>query len=290
MIRDYNKDDIDAIIELMDKQHTLLEREKDEERKELQGDKKVLVYDDGRVKGICTMSFWQNLELRNCCKIIMSVEDARSLKEIADALWKNVQPILIEKDIALLMTNYNETHKRWNEFFEEKKFKDWFGVRDMQYKGGSYEKTKLNFRPYEDEDFEIYYSALGEAFSVMREANDIKPFNVFTGQPSEKIEKLKKETLENKENIYMFYDKDIFIGSSIVKDNGVDDVFVVPVYQGQGYGRKIMEAALNLAFEKDFSAIWLGVVVWNVKAFNLYKSLGFKVYDTFKFQRLVLKK
>lgn len=290
MIRDYNKDDIDKIIELMDKQHTLLEREKDEERENLQGDKKVLVYDDDGIKGICTMSFWKNSKTGNGCTIIMSVEDERSLKEIAYSLWESVQPILIEKDIALLMTNYNETHHGWNEFFEEKKFKDWFSIRDMQCKCVSYEKTKLKVRNYEDEDFEVYYSALGEAFSEMREANDIKPFNVFKGQPTEKIQKLKKETLENKENIYMFYDKDIFIGSSIVKDNGVDDVFVVPKLQSKGYGRKIMEAALNLAFERNFSSIWLGVVVWNVKAVNLYKSLGFEVYDTFKFQRLVLKK
>lgn len=94
----------------------------------------------------------------------------------------------------------------------------------------------------------------------MRKANDIRPFDVFKGSSPEKIENLKKETLEIKESIYLFYDGENLVGSSIIKQEEIDDLFVAPEYQGKGYRRKIMEATLDLVLERNFDRITLGVV------------------------------
>jgi len=108
-------------------------------------------------------------------------------------LWEAIQAQLEEKEVVFVITHYNEKHNQCKEFYSEKKFDQWFGINGMIYKGGQCEKTKLTFRNYEESDFHEYYDSLGQCFSPTRTANDIRPFNVYTGASSEKLEKLKKK-------------------------------------------------------------------------------------------------
>ena len=287
MIRDYNKDDIDDIIRLISKHHSITEEEKEGKRKELEEGKKVLVYDQDGVKGICTLDINPHRYFGIFCDILISLEDKSNI-EMAEEFWEYVQPLLKEKKVDVIAAHNRTVDVKSISFFEGKGFKEWFGIKDMEYKGGTYEKTKLTYRSFKEEDFEMYNNLCGEAFSPMREANDIRPFNFFTGSTPENVDKIKKSNIENKDSIYLFYDNDVYVGSVIIADNGVDDVYVDPSLQGKGYGRKIMEAAINIAFEKNFKEIKLGVVEWNVKAYNLYKSLGFEEYDGLKFHRMFI--
>lgn len=289
MVREYNKNDIAAIIELFDLHNELSEAEEKELKKELEDDKKVLVYEDkGEIKGICSYEFWKNPVWGNGAEIIISAKDDSKFNEIANSLWNAVQAPLKEKEVVFINTHYNEKYNHLRKFFSEKQFEQWFGIRGMIYKGGSFEETKLTFRNYEESDFDKYYTYIGECFSPMRKANDIRPFNVFKGSSPERIESCKKETLELKDSTYLFYDGGNFVGSSIIKYEEIDDLFVVPEHQGKGYGRKIMEATLNLALQRNFDKITLGAVAWNKVAINLYKSLGFEIYQSFEHRRLIL--
>ena len=289
MIREYNKNDIDAIIRLFDLHNELSEVEEREKRKELEDGEKVLVYEDNaEIKGMCSFRFWKNSEWGSGAEIIMSIKEDTKFEDIANSLWEAAQAPLREKEVVFIHTHYNEKYNQWEKFYSEKQFEQWFGIYGMVYKGGRYEETKLTFRNYEESDFDKYYTYLGECFSLMRKANDIRPFDVFKGSSPEKIENLKKETLEVKDSIYLFYDGENLVGSSIIKQEEIDDLFVAPEYQGKGYGRKIMEATLNLALERNFDRITLGVVAWNKVAFNLYKSLGFETYQSFEHRRLIL--
>lgn len=291
MVREYNKNDIDAIIRFLNLHNELSEFEEGKKRKELENGGKVLVYEDsGELKGICSMEFWDNSELGSCAEIIMSVEEGSNFTEAANSLWDSTQYILKEKDVVFINTNYNEMQKQWREFYDEKQFGKWFGIHGMIYKGGRYKKTRLSIRNYEEDDFERYYTYLGRCFSPMREANDIRPYDVYKGSSPERLEKRKKEMLEDKDSIYLFYDGENLVGSTIIKNEEIDDVFVVPEYQGLGYGRKIMEATLNMALERNFDKITLGAVAWNKAAINLYKSLGFEIYQSFEHRRLFLEK
>jgi len=289
MIRDYNKNDIDEILELINKHHSITEEEKKGKRKELEDGKKVLVYDQEGVKGVCILDIRYNPHFGNFCDMLISLNDELTLNE-AEELWQSVQPVLKEKEVAVIATYNREANGETLNFYKEKGFKDWFGIKHMEYKGGVFEKNNLTYRNFQEEDFEMYNNLCGEAFSPMREANDIRPFNFFTGALPENVEKIKKGNIENKDSIYLFDDNDVYVGSVIIADNGVDDVYVDPSLQGKGYGRKIMEAAINIAFEKNFKEIKLGVVEWNVKAYNLYKSLGFEEYDGLKFHRMFINK
>lgn len=291
MVREYEKCDIDQIVELFNILNELSDLEEVELRKELEEDKKIFVYDvSGDIKGMSSLMFWKNAEIGSCAEIIMSVKENSLFGEIANSLWEASQPALKEKQVVYLITEYNEKNEQWSTFFSEKKFGQWFGIHGMIFKGKSFEETKLMYRNYEDSDFDMYYNYLGESFCEMRTANDIRPYNVFIGSSPEKIEKLKKETLEQKDSIYLFYDNENFVGSSIIKHEEIDDLFVVPEYLGKGYGRKIMQATMNLALKRDFSRITLGVVAWNKVALALYKSLGFEIYQSFAHKRLFIDK
>lgn len=288
MVRDYNKNDIDGIIKLFDLHNSLSEVEEKDKRKELEEDAKVLVYDEnGEVRGMCSFLFWKNPEWGSSAEIIMSVEEGTNFEEVANALWERAQGYLEEKEVVYLITHYNEKYNPWRVFYSEKQFEHWFGVHGMIYKGGRWEDTKLTFRNYEEDDFDIYHTYLGKCFREMREANDIRPFDVYKGSSPERIQRLKQEALDSKDSIYLFYDGEDFVGSSMIKHEEIDDLYVAPEHKGKGYGRKIMEATLNLALDRDFDRITLGVVTWNKVAVNLYESLDFEVYQTFEHRRLI---
>lgn len=291
MVREYNQNDIDAIVGLFNLHNELSEVEEKEKRKELEDGGKVLVYEDnGEVKGLCSTTFWINSEIGSCAEIVMSIREDSKFIDAANSLWKSVQPFLEEKEVVFLMTHYNEKHDNWREFYSEKQFEQWFGIHGMIYKGGKCEETNLSFRNYQESDFYEYYTYLGQCFSPMRKANDIRPFDVFKGSSAEKIEARKKEAMKIKDSIYMFFDGENLVGSTIIKQEEIDDVFVIPEYQGRGYGRKIMCETFNLALQRNFDKITLGAVAWNKVAINLYKSLGFEIYQSFEHRRLILNK
>ena len=291
MIREYNKNDIDEIIKLFHHHNELSEIEESEKKKELEEGAKILVYEDaGKIKGFCSLSFWENPEWGSSGEMIMSIEEDCDFEKVSNSLWESGQILLKEKEVVYLITHYDEKYKEWREFYSKKGFEEWFGVHGMVYKGGRCEDTKLTFRNYEEEDFHIYHTYLGKCFSEMREANDIRPFNLYENPSQKRIENFRKGALELKDSIYLFYDGEDFVGSSIIKQEEIDDLFVVPEFQGKGYGRKIMEATLNLALDRNLDKITLGVVAWNKVAYNLYKSLGFKKYRSFEHRRLILDK
>lgn len=257
-------------------------------KKKLEDGASVLVHEEnGEVKGLCSCLFWKNPEWGSCAEIIMSIEEEPKFNEIADSLWDSVQAPLKEKEVTFIITDYNEKHVQWREFYNAKQFEQWFGIHGMIYRGGRNEETKLTIRNYVEDDFLMYHTYLGKCFYSMRKANDIRPHNVFEGASPERIESFRKEAIEQKDSLYMFYDGEKFVGSSIIKEQDIDDIFVVPEYQGKGYGSEIVKATINLALDRNHTKITLGVVAWNKVAFNLYKSLGFEIYQSFEHRRLI---
>ncbi|MCE1180415.1 MAG: GNAT family N-acetyltransferase [Micrococcales bacterium] len=54
------------------------------------------------------------------------------------------------------------------------------------------------------------------------------------------------------------------------------DVFVLPAYQGKGFGRALVKAAEAWARERDLSAITLSVFSGNQQARSLYRGLDYQ--------------
>ena len=64
--------------------------------------------------------------------------------------------------------------------------------------------------------------------------------------------------------------KRLYLPRMVVKKN----------YRGEGYGKAILQYVLSIAKEKGYSEIVLGVDCDNTVAFNLYKKLGFSIYES----------
>lgn len=294
MIRKYEKQDIPKLLELFHMNNHLSPDERKEKEEELNGDCHINVYEkDGDIVGMCSLSFWNNPELGSSSEIILSIDESMSdtveFNHIAEKLWQSAQEKLIEKEVNHLMASYEEQKKCWSDFFDGKNFEKWFKVHGMIYKGSDIPIDSLISRNYEDEDFHMYYTHLGDCFSPMRTELDIRPHNLYANKDPERMERMRKQTLDTKDITYMFYDGDTFVGSSIIKDEDLDDIFVVPSLQGKGYGRKIVESTIRLKQKNSSEKITLGVLDWNTKAKNLYESVGFEVYRTIEHRHIYLK-
>jgi GNAT superfamily N-acetyltransferase len=85
----------------------------------------------------------------------------------------------------------------------------------------------------------------------MRQAMDIPPYNVFEDKSEERIAKLKEEMIKNKDNIFMFFDGETWVGSSLINQEDIDDLFVVPSLMSKGYGRLILQSTVNLCLDRQ---------------------------------------
>jgi ribosomal protein S18 acetylase RimI-like enzyme len=79
------------------------------------------------------------------------------------------------------------------------------------------------------------------------------------------------------------------VGASMVKDAEVDLLFVNIKYQGKGYGKKILEFAVNKGLEQNGVEVNLTALANNETALELYKNTGFKVIQAQDCRRLIIK-
>jgi GNAT superfamily N-acetyltransferase len=140
----------------------------------------------------------------------------------------------------------------------------------------------LRFVSYEDKYFEQYAEGLRTSFYELRKENDFQPYLCC------ELNKVKREELLNNKDIrFLLLNNENLIASVKVNDNGdLDDVFVVKSYQGKGYGKIIVQFAINNAINRGINNIQLRAIEWNNRALNLYRSLGFDIVQTNHYYRL----
>jgi ribosomal protein S18 acetylase RimI-like enzyme len=94
-----------------------------------------------------------------------------------------------------------------------------------------------------------------------------------------------KSYLKNKndnEDYFIVLDKGESIGflNTIIKDKkAFFDIGLIKEYRGKGYGKKILETAIQFLNEKQVEEICLTVIEKNSIAYEMYKKRGFKVYN-----------
>ena len=92
--------------------------------------------------------------------------------------------------------------------------------------------------------------------------------------------------MSHRQQIYLLaFDTDRLIGScTITKQalrqthSGIFGITIAKAYRGDGIGKQLSQAAINLAGDIDIKIITLDVFATNLPAINLYKSLGFKQF------------
>ena len=64
----------------------------------------------------------------------------------------------------------------------------------------------------------------------------------------------------------------------------IERIYISKKYHGQKYGAMLMQKCIDLAIEKKFKSLWLGVWEHNPKAINFYQKWGFEIYGEHIFQ------
>lgn len=85
-------------------------------------------------------------------------------------------------------------------------------------------------------------------------------------------------SMSNNSKYYAYELNNVYIGFICILDLGAEleiiDVFVLPEYQGNGYGDKLLKYILDNYKNRNY---FLEVNVNNEKAINLYKKNGFEI-------------
>ena len=101
-----------------------------------------------------------------------------------------------------------------------------------------------------------------------------------------------KEEVLNKEASYLILreNADTPVGAMMIAV--IDDVFhvksfaILEKFQHMGYGKKLMEMAMDYAKEKGCSEARLGCAINNSNAASLYRTCGFKPFTMFMFRKV----
>ncbi|PWI35256.1 ribosomal-protein-alanine N-acetyltransferase [Vibrio albus] len=70
-----------------------------------------------------------------------------------------------------------------------------------------------------------------------------------------------------------------FYAQNIVGEVTILNIAIGPQWQGQGFGRQLLEHLIQLTGDNQADSIWLEVRESNRRAFNLYEDLGFNEVD-----------
>lgn len=171
-----------------------------------------------------------------------------------------------------IATAYNDHSEAAKRLAEKHGYLKKYSSALMEYRGEKFEEPELPVRKYRDEDFTDAATLSAEAFHAMRLSTGCFPDSVV----AQATEEDRKYCAENAENEYVVQLNGEIVGYAAIDGTELEEVSIKIPHQGKGLGRKFVRYLTNRILEKDEGEPTLWCVVGNVKARNLYDSLGFK--------------
>lgn len=280
MIRDYKQSDIDEIVRI----YTLEYKAMPEEIETLKSASKILVFEDNNIiQGFIHMDINGGY-----CYLEMGAASDEQILLVGLELWEEAKNFFSEKSINFIQTFHVKENLKWQQLFNMIGFEYWYSVYRFCYNGFKFDEPNICAVKYEDKYYEDKIKLESEAFAVLREGNDIKPYNWYLSASKEAIENSRKTTYKNREYIYLFFEGIDMVGASMVKNAEVDLLFVNIEYQGKGYGKKILEFTVNRGLEQNSTMVNLNALASNDKALKLYINAGFEVVQAQDCRKLIL--
>lgn len=282
MIREYKLDDKENIINILNEGLILDMSYINDDF--LDENSKVMVYEEDEIKGFVLLSL-RNISTKFWNIDIYVKPDSRK-RGIGKKLYNEAIKYIKDRKVNTISTNYVEAEKESNIFYKKIGFKGWFSFYEMVYEGDINTNSNLEFINYEDRYYKEYVQLIADSFYDLREANDIQPYVCY--KPSKED---RKNVLKNKDNIYLSIDDTgTIISTVMIEDGHIDELVVNKKYENRGFGNETTKFAINKAIEGKSKKITLDVIVWNVKATNIYKKLGFKVIQKINVERQFIDK
>lgn len=283
MIRDLRKEEITTLVEMVQRGVIMSE---EEIRGKMEGAKQAFVYEDeGAVKGVATLEVGRpNGDV--LCVIGIYVDEPYRRQGIGSRLWTAVQEVYRPLDPWRVFAMARQDGQYANEFFVKRGLAHWFHEYKMRYDGEMFPEPALAVREYWEEDSELYMTHWSEAFTELRTVLDARPHRLSDGPP-ERLDAEHQTRLEERENIFMFFDEGRFVGSAFAENEyEVNDVFVCVQEHRRGYGKQILQYTVNRMIERGIHPVYLGVADANQAARRLYEGLGFAYAQTMGFVKI----
>lgn len=264
------------------KQHSSFnEKEECERLKKLENDDSIIeINHENQLVGVFQVNRWNSFAHNQCAEIILACNSNDEVLLLAKHRLKQLIDSLKSEGVSMITSCVNNDYSQISDVFQDFNFKKWYGYVFMKHNQSQQATSTLIKRNIKEDDFEMYYHEMGKCFIPMREAMDIKPYNVVDSlfSNAQSKEKEFKNWLKNFNNTWMYFNRDnTWVGSGLIVDNDLDDIFVVEGFQNKGYGRQIVIDLINESQKRQFVP-FIGYVAWNKKAGYLYESCGFVEY------------
>lgn len=266
MIRDFMLEDLEELSKLIIRSDIL--DEIDIPKDISSQAKKFVIYDENPIKGFAYAILQSEKDKEWNIQVYVDIKERR--KGIGTALYSEILEFLKNEEPEILVTEFRVDINDSTPFFLKHGFKKWYGCPNLTYTGSYQPDIDISFVNYEDKYYENYAKVRQECFYELRKNNDFKPYLIPLSEED------RARFLKDKDFVYIALANDEILASVIVKDGYLDNVIVSPKYQGMGYGKKLVQFAINKALSQGMNPVNLLYIEGNEKAAGLYKSLGFE--------------
>lgn len=222
-----------------------------------------LLYEQNGIEGFSYSSVYTNSAGESIAQISVYVEPDSRLKGIGSTLYKAMEEVISKTKPDFVCTYMRVESENPIGFAKKMGFEKWWGSLESVYKGGTFPKADIELIKYEDRFFDQFVKMVQECYYELYEKNDIKPYLA----PEDGVKKYK---LNNKNNVYLVLENEQIVASVTTGEGILDNLMVVPSYQGNGYGRKALQFGMNEMLEEGYEEIRICFLEGNESAERLY--------------------
>ena len=241
---------------------------------------KALVYECKENKGIVSV-----IKGDDYYSVQISFQEDLHSYEVIKSVEQEVQQIILTRgsyEVYLNVNGYNVI--LLNSLANLGFMQDALGFEFILYKQEDtlkrYESIQLDkeitMKTFEDRHSEKYLRLLDNAFRKQNIECGQEQDTYLNKYSTYQIKKMKASADDN--CFYAFWIKDDLIGLCFFENNYLDTITVDPIFEGKGYGSKMMEACIyDRWFVKNDTDIYLHTYIQNRRAQRLYLKHGFEV-------------
>ncbi len=228
----------------------------------------VLVYDDGKIKGCLAARRRADV----CNAWVYTGPNYRG-EGIGSRLWRKVNEQVTQWQPEAVTTEYNVESR---DFFSRRGFQPDWSFHLMSHRGRAFDEPNLDIRQYTDGNFMDYIRIRQQAFARLTRLHD--------WDQEEAVDESRRQQMRDEAaDIFLLYDEDTPVGLCRLHNQFMDTVAVVPGYQGYGFGKALVQFAVNRLRERGVKHPRLCVATLNKPAFGLYQKLGFQLLQTYEY-------
>ena len=288
MMENVKSSDLTKMINWLKKHQSFNDEEIVEKKKKLNDSKTIQLFNkNDECVGFVDQHDWENDFFKKCLTIEIGLDDSFDQHDKLKEAIKQMIEHAKSNGINMISMAVGATETMLEKLMKSLDFNLWYGYAFMQFEGNRFEVSSLTKRNVTEADFHDYYTVLGECFTPQRQSLDMPPFNVYDPSNTTLVSQQKEHFLAHAHNNFMYYYQGNWVGCALLIDGDIDDLFVLPSYRNQGFGKAILKDITNVALDQNITP-YIGVTTWNKNAHQLYLNHGFKEFLQVNYYRIFI--